>query len=474
MTPLFLHNTLSGKKEKLKPLALEVSPAKNEVTLYSCGPTVYDFAHIGNFRTFVMSDIIRRTLEYKGYTVKHAMNITDVDDKTIRRSQAEKISLEELTDKYEKFFWEDMQSLNNLRPTIVMGARAHIAAMIALISKLLEKEVAYVAHDGVYVNVLKVKKYGELAHIKKSDLHKVADETHSRIANDEYDKQDPRDFAVWKFSGDVSWDAPFGKGRPGWHIECSAMSMEALGKTIDIHTGGTDLIFPHHTNEIAQSESATGKTFVQYWVHGAFMNVNDEKMSKSKSNFYKIADLKEEQISPIAYRYWLLTSHYRSQINFSFDAVRAAQVALINLCNHIIEWQAEAALGDHISKDQKATEAKYRESFDLYISDDFNMPKAVALLWKIVKDTSITPGQKLSLALDFDAIFGLRLADLSQIQSSTSATKEIPVEITALAEARQAARLAKDFIKADALRIEVESRGYMIKDVGESFTIVER
>jgi len=331
--------------------------------MYNCGPTVYDFAHIGNFRTFIMSDTVRRVFEYEGFKMKQAMNITDVDDKTIRRSSEEGVTLAALTDKYEKFFWDDMASLNNLKPHKILSARGNVNEMIKMISVLLKKGIAYKTADGVYVSIDKVKNYGALAHLKN-----ISEESHEhgRIASDEYDKENPRDFAVWKFSANkdsaeedetVAWNAPFGCGRPGWHIECSAMSIKALGKTIDIHTGGVDLIFPHHTNEIAQSESATGETFVKYWIHGGFMNVEDEKMSKSKGNFLKLADLVAEQISPIAYRYWVLTSHYRSQVNFSFDAVRAAQTALFKLCEDIVRWgerlQYATSHRNHVESDKR-------------------------------------------------------------------------------------------------------------------------
>jgi cysteinyl-tRNA synthetase len=432
-----------------------------------------------------MDDIVRRVFDYKGYVVDQAMNITDVDDKTIRRSGEEGISLEALTDKYEKLFWQDMASLNILKPQHILSARGNIDTMIDLINVLLKKGVAYIAGDGVYVSVAKVKNYGELAHLK---LEK--NQNYERITNDEYDKENPRDFAVWKFSPDF-WDAPFGKGRPGWHIECSAMSMKVFGPTIDVHTGGVDLIFPHHTNEIAQSESATGKPFVRYWIHGGFMNVNDEKMAKSKGNFLKLSDLTVEHISPIAFRYWLLTSHYRPQVNFSFDAVSAAQTALFKLCQDVISW-AEAETDS--DKENPENIKKYKESFDIFISDDFNMPKAVALLWKVVKDPALSPAEKRFLALDFDKVFGLQLAKLSPVALTTDDTSEnsdssngldssktnqkikineIPAEIVALAEARQLARVARDFPKADALRLEIESRGYHVKDTEKGFKIIE-
>ena len=472
MTPISLHNTLSGKKEKFEPLVT------GRVGMYQCGPTVYDTAHIGNLRTFVFDDIVRRVFEYSGFAVTQVMNITDVDDKTIRRSGEEGVSLAELTSKYEALFLADIDTLNIRRPHHILSARAHVPDMISMISTLLERDVAYVAKDGVYLSIDKVKNYGALAKLKinaTTDTDAAANaKAHERIANDEYDKENPRDFAVWKFSEDqavkkdaeeISWDAPFGRGRPGWHIECSAMAVKALGDTIDIHTGGSDLIFPHHTNEIAQSEAATGKPFVHYWLHGGFMNVNDEKMAKSKGNFLKLSDLVENAIAPIAFRYWLLTSHYRSQVNFSLDAVQAAQTALFKLCEEIIVWPD----GGTISK-------KYQADFKKNIADDFNMPQAVATLWKMVKDSNTTDADKKTTVLDFDRVLGLRLSEISAIPSELDkgkTTTEIPPEIIALADAREVARVAKDWAQADALRAEIESRGYALKDTDKGPQIIE-
>jgi cysteinyl-tRNA synthetase len=466
-----IHNTLSGKKEPFEPIKKKV------VTMYNCGPTVYDYAHIGNFRTFVMSDIVRRVFSYEGYRVIQAMNITDVDDKTIRRSREEGVSLEALTEKYEGLFWEDMKSLDILRPHKILGARAHVKDMIRLIQALMKKGIAYKAADGIYVSINKVKNYGELAHLDTKKTDTAGDNhEHGRIANDEYDKEDSRDFAVWKFETtgrDIAWDAPFGRGRPGWHIECSAMAMKALGATIDIHTGGSDLIFPHHTNEIAQSESATEKTFVHYWIHGGFMNVEDEKMSKSKGNFLKLSDLVAEQVSPIAFRYWLLTSHYRSQVNFSFDAVRAAQTALFKLCEDIVRWSEEEK-SEKKRKKKTLPNEMYAKEFEAAITDDFNMPQAVAVMWKAAKDPSLSPAEKKATILDFDTVLGLRLSEISSIaDSKKNPRKEVPPEVTALAEARSAARLAQEWPKADALRTEIESRGFAVKDTDTGFVIEE-
>jgi cysteinyl-tRNA synthetase len=452
-----LYNTLSGQKEEFKPLI------KGHLGMYNCGPTVYDHAHIGNLRAYVFSDTVRRVFEYNNYKVLQVMNITDVDDKTIRRSKEKGISLSELTRHYETLFLSDIHSMNILTPHKLLRATDHIEDMINMISVLLENDVAYQSKDGIYFSIGKFKDYGKLAKLK------LTDEVRERISNDEYEKENPRDFALWKFwteeDGDVVWDAPFGKGRPGWHIECSAMSIKALGPTFDIHTGGTDHIFPHHTNEIAQSEASTGKHFVNYWMHGAFMNVNDAKMAKSKNNFYKLADLEEMGISPLAYRYWLLTSHYRSQVNFTEEAVKGAQNAFIRLVEAFL--RLKETVHEHIHA--SATPRDYKGEFFAKINDDFNMPEAVALTWDLIKDHTVEAQEKVALMLDFDKVLGLGLQGVMNTIEG-----EIPAEITLLAEAREEARKNKEFDKADALRKEIESRGFEIKDTDESFKLSKK
>jgi cysteinyl-tRNA synthetase len=451
---IYLHNTLSGKKELFKPIKPGV------VGMYHCGPTVYDAAHIGNFRTFVMSDILRRVFEYNDYAVTQVMNITDVDDKTIRRAREEKKSLTDLTRHYEKVFLDNLHSLNILTPTKLLRATENIDGMISLVQKLLEKDFAYKTDDGIYMSIEKVKGYGELARLD------LATEKKSRIASDEYDKESPQDFALWKFKkpddGENHWSAPFGDGRPGWHIECSAMAMEALGSTIDIHTGGTDLIFPHHTNEIAQSESATGKKFAHYWLHGGFMNVKDEKMSKSKGNFLKLADLENASISPLAFRYWLLTAHYRSLVNFSLEAVSGAQNAYIRLVEAFMGWKSDVP---------GSIDVDFQGKFKAAINDDLNMPEAIALAWQLVKDHHMSPADKRATMLDFDRVFGLGLAAVDTMDDSPVSIESLPPEIFALSEARQDARTEKDWQKADALRVEIESRGYSVKDTDDGAII---
>jgi cysteinyl-tRNA synthetase len=446
-----IFNTMSGKKEDFIPII------PNKVSMYHCGPTVYDTAHIGNLRTFVMNDIVRRVFEYSGFTVDQAMNITDIDDKTLRKASEEGLPLKEISERYEKLFLEDMKSLRILTPHHTLRATENIEEMITLISILIEKGVAYPSSDGIYLSIGMVKNYGALARLKL-DGH-----TEARVGTDEYEKENPRDFALWKFGdGENTWPALFGRGRPGWHIECSAMAIKALGETFDIHTGGTDLIFPHHVNEIAQSETATGKPFAKYWIHGGFMNIDDAKMAKSKGNFFKLQDLEDESISPLSFRYWLMTSHYRSPVNFTFDAVRASQNAFIKLVGHVMEWGEVGGVDE-----------KYKKKFLELIQDDFDMPGAIALVWELVKDKEISNSVKKATVIDFDRVLGLGLSDLKPLPKENV---EIPEEITALAEVRSEARKAKDWQKADAVRVEIEERGYEVIDTEGSpdFIVKER
>ncbi|MBP9701731.1 MAG: cysteine--tRNA ligase, partial [Candidatus Pacebacteria bacterium] len=373
---LELYNSLTKSKEIFTPLV----PGK--VGMYHCGPTVYDTAHIGNLRTYVFNDVLRRSFEYLRYEVKQVMNITDVDDKTVKNSQAQGIRLDVFTKKYTDLFLSDLEKLNIEKPHLLPLATEYIKEMVEMIGALLEKNIAYVSNDGVYMSIGLVKNYGALAGIK------LTDEVQSRINNDEYEKENPRDFALWKFhaesDGEVVWPAPFGDGRPGWHIECSAMSIKNLGETFDVHTGGIDLMFPHHVNEIAQSESATGKKFVNYWLHGAFINVNDAKMAKSKGNFLKLSDLEENQISPLAYRYWLLTSHYRTQVNFTLEAVEAGQNAFIRLAHHVAEWGTPGEVSEG-----------YKKMFIAALEDDIDMPRALALAHELSHDETLSDADKL-------------------------------------------------------------------------------
>ncbi|MBM3304085.1 MAG: cysteine--tRNA ligase, partial [Candidatus Aenigmarchaeota archaeon] len=320
------HNTASRKKEAFKPIQ------ESEVRIYTCGPTVYSFAHIGNMRSYVFADILHRFLKWKGFRLNHVMNITDVDDKTIRDSRREGASLKEFTERYTKAFFEDLGTLNIERVEHYPRATEHIAEIVRLVEALLSKGYAYKGDDAIYFSIAKFKDYGRMAHLDMKGLKAGA-----RVSHDEYDKEHVSDFALWKFwdeqDGDVFWDTPVGKGRPGWHIECSAMSMKYLGHSLDIHTGGVDLIFPHHQNEIAQSETATGKKFVRYWMHNEHLLVNGKKMAKSAGNFYTLRDLIKKGNKPDAIRYLLLASHYRQKLNLTDEGLKAAAQAVERLAD---------------------------------------------------------------------------------------------------------------------------------------------
>ncbi len=444
---LSFYNTLTRQKEEFKPITPGV------VSMYHCGPTVYGYAHIGNIRAFILDDILRRTFEHLGYEVRQAMNITDVDDKTIKRSMDEGIKLSELTAKYEKAFLDDLAALNVKKPPQLPRATENVGLMIKLIQTLLDKDVAYKGSDGIYFSINKYKKYGDLAKIS------LGNETRERIKNDEYDKENPQDFALWKFytenDGDIVWDASFGKGRPGWHIECSAMSMNAFGETFDIHTGGVDLIFPHHENEIAQSEMATGKTFVNLWMHNNFILVDDKKMSKSLQNFYTLADIAKNGIEPLAYRYWLLTAHYRTLVNFTWEASLGARNAFEKLKSFVAELP-----------DGGKVDIAYKAEFESFISDDLDTPKVIALLWELVRDPEVLPENKKMTILCFDEVLGLNLKNLR--------LEEIPKDIMELAKKREAAREEKNWRLSDELRHNIEAMGYELKDTENGFKVIKK
>lgn len=444
MAVIKLHNTLSGEKEEFKPLT------SGMVGIYSCGPTVYDRIHIGNLRAFLFPDILRRMFEFNNYKVNLIRNITDVDDKTIKRSLEEHVSLSELTQKYEALYLEDLEKMNVLSPSLSPRATDHINDMISLIERLLKKEIAYKASDGIYFSIAKSKQYGKLA-----GLNFDAIELKERIANDEYDKESPQDFALWKFwseaDGNNFWDVSLGKGRPGWHIECSAMSTKFLGDTFDIHTGGIDLIFPHHTNEIAQSEGASGKPLAHYWLHNGHILVDGKKMAKSAKNFYTLKDLEEKNIAPLAFRYWLLTAHYRTLVNFTLEAVQGSQEALRRLVTTLSTFD-----------DDGAQQKEYIEKCTHFINDDLDTPRAVALIWELLKDTSISDADKKATILAFDKVLGLNLKE--QIASTHF---KISKEIKELLDSREKAREEKNYTKADELRKAISEAGYEIKDTDE-------
>ena len=447
--PIRFYNTLSREKEFFVPL----NPT--EVRFYSCGPTVYNYPHIGNYRAYIFADTIKRVLRYEGYDVKHIMNLTDVDDKTIRDSQKAGKSLKDFTEFYTEEFYKDIQSLNILPPIKFTRATEYIGQMVEIIKKLLEKRLAYKSPDGsVYYDIKKFKDYGKLSHIVLSEQKENAS---GRIKTDEYEKDNAQDFALWKAwdanDGDVFWETKLGKGRPGWHIECSAMSMAELGEQIDIHTGGVDNMFPHHENEIAQSEGATGKKFVKYWMHNEWVLVDSKKMAKSFKNFYTLRDVVEKGVNPLAYRLWLLMSHYRSRVNFTWEALEGAETALKRLYTLYLD------LGDLGGAISESNRIKFKE----YLDDDLDTPRALTVFWDVLKDGKMANADKKATLLDFDKVLGLGLKELRK--------EQIPEEIRKLADEREEARKKKDFRKSDELREKINYLGYEMKDMENGYKI---
>lgn len=446
------YNTLTHKKEKFTPLN------KKDVLFYSCGPTVYNYPHIGNYRAYIFADTLKRVLLYGGYKVKHIMNLTDVDDKTIRNSQKEGKTLREFTEFYTEEFFKDIKTLNIIEPTKFTKATDYIHEMVEIVKKLLEKGLAYKSEDGcVYFKINKFKNYGKLSGLV---LENQKENASGRIKTDEYEKDNAQDFALWKAwdekDGAVFWETSLGKGRPGWHIECSAMSMANLGEEIDIHTGGVDNIFPHHENEIAQSEGATGKHFVKYWMHNEWVLVDQKKMAKSEKNFYVLKDLTDKGVNPLAYRFWLLMANYRTRVNFVWEALEGAETALKRLYNlYLGLGPSSPASKEDVGKVNKA----YQNKFKIFLEDDLETPRALTLLWDIFKDETISNADKKATVLDFDKVFGLGFADLK--------TEEIPKEVQSLVQEREEARKNKDFKKSDELRKKINSLGYEVKDLTE-------
>jgi cysteinyl-tRNA synthetase len=460
---LKLFNTLTRSVQEFAPL----DPAGKKIGLYCCGPTVYDFAHIGNWRTFVFADLVRRTLEFSGYEVKHVMNITDVEDKIIQRVRENKTTLREFTGKFETAFLDDLKALGCREPHQKPRATEHIPEIIALIEKLVARGVAYQAADGsVYFSIEKYRgcgcRYGQLLKLNLDEMR-----AGERVAADEYEKESVADFALWKarmpYDGDVFWPSPFGEGRPGWHIECSAMSIKALGETFDLHLGGEDLKFPHHEDEIAQSEGATGKPFVKFWLHGAHLLVEGKKMSKSLGNFFTLRDLLAKGFTGREVRYLLLTAHYRETFNFTLDGLAGAKTALARIDECVGKLRERAASSKAKGEGPKPEEALV-ERFTAALADDLNISAAWASVFEWVRemnkriaDNSLSPeaaGVALTAWAKVDSVLGV----------GEKAETEVPAEIQALAEARTAAKQAKDFKRADAIRDELKTKGWVIED----------
>lgn len=440
-----LYNTLTRKKEAFKPIK------KGQVGMYSCGPTVYNRAHIGNLRTTIFNDILKRVFLHNNFKVNHVMNITDVDDKTIKASQQAKTSLKDFTRKYEGIFFSDTNELNVIKPSVILRATENIEEMIKIIKKLMKKGYAYKTSDGIYYSIKKFKSYGKLANLQKIKSSK------SRILQDEYDKSNAQDFALWKFytneDGSVFWETNIGKGRPGWHIECSAMSMKILGEHFDIHTGGQDLIFPHHTNEIAQSQAATGKKFANYWLHSGMLTMKEGKMSKSLGNIFTLEDIKKDY-NPLHFRYLCLLTYYRKPLNFTLENLDAAKNAYERLKRKIIELKKEEHKGEDNAK-------LYHSKFHKAINDDINIPKALQIFLEALDDFDFNPKKKLELLEHFDSVLGLNIKDMHET------TLIIPKDVQALIDSRERLRKNKLWAEADIIRERIKEKGYLISDTSQ-------
>ncbi|MEK6915458.1 MAG: cysteine--tRNA ligase [Nanoarchaeota archaeon] len=443
---LRLYNTLTRNKDKFVPIK------KNNVGMYSCGPTVYAPQHIGNFRTALLADFLKRILLYNKYKVKHIVNFTDVDDKIINATRKEGIGLKKLTSKYENIFLKDLDSLNIVRPTKFLRATENIDSMVKMIQNLIKKGYAYEANDGIYFSISKFKDYGLIA-----GLNRVTN-VKERVRSDEYDKTNPQDFALWKFysndDGEVYWNTPIGKGRPGWHIECSAMSTKALGDSFDIHTGGMDLIFPHHANEIAQSEGCNGKKFVNYWIHGGMLNLKEGKMSKSLGNIYTITDLRDKGFEPLCYRYLCLQTHYRKPLEFSFDSLEASKNALARIERKVINLRNENSNGN-------AGVSDYEKLFFDAINDDVNMPQALEVFWSLLDDTDVNSKVRLKTLVKFDNVLGLGIKEMNEKKV------KIPKGVNELVKKREVARKNRDWNLSDKLRDELVELGFSVEDTSE-------
>ena len=458
--PIYLYNTETSSLQVFEPLSL------NKVSLYSCGPTVYDFIHIGNLRPYVMVDILKRTLEFNGYTVENTINLTDFghltddgdagEDKMMKGLKREGLpvtlaAMRELSNQYIDAFYDDCDALRINAPTHWSRASDYVEAQIRLVETLEGKGYTYETSDGVYFDIQKFPKYGRLGNI---DLEKLKSGARVEVNKE---KHHPADFAVWK-KGLLGWDSRWGKGFPGWHIECSAMAIATLGKSIDIHTGGIDHIPVHHNAEIAQSECATGKPFVKYWLHSAFITIDNSKIGKSLGNAINLRHLIDRGFSGEDYRYWLLTSHYRSPVNFSFEALSGAKQALFRLRRYVYEdYQQKAGKPD----------IKYITKFKTHLNHDLDTPAAIALLWQVTKDDNLDRETKCATIHEMDSILdiGLRAPLTDGVRTlGVIANNEVPKEVKELVARREAARIARNWLQADTLREALNLKGYSVED----------
>lgn len=461
---LRIYNTLTRQKEEFKPLK------EGKVTMYSCGPTVYSYAHIGNLRTYIFMDIFRRTLKYDGYKLKGVMNITDVghllsdgdegEDKMAKAAREQKKTPWEIAEFYTNYFFEDFKKLNIGKPEVISKATDHIQEMIKDVQTLIDKGYAYEIDDGIYYDISKFPEYGKLSRLSLEDQQAGARvEVNSQ-------KRHPADFAVWKKADPqhiMQWESPWGMGYPGWHIECSTMSRKYLGSHFDIHTGGVDAIPVHHENEIAQNEALEDGKTVNYWVHSEFMLVDNGKMSKSLGNVYRIDQLEEKGYCALDYRYFCLNAHYRKKLNFTFEGMDGAKTSYARLLNVLYQHK----VGQNAADENKL--AEYKRQFDEAINDDLNIPLALGVVWTMIKE----PKSKAvyDLALEFDKVLGL---SLDKAKPSETQEEQIPEDIRVIAEERYQAKKNRDFAKADELRNKLSELGYTVADSKDGYTVTSK
>ncbi len=457
-----IYNTLTRKKEELVPLT------DGEVRIYACGPTVYNFIHIGNARPLCVFDTLRRYLEYRGYKVKFVQNFTDVDDKLIKKANEEGVTVPAVAERFIAEYWTDADGMNVRRATVHPRATENIDGILDIIKTLVEKGYAYATESGdVYFRARKFDEYGKLSHQPIDDL-----ESGARIGVGE-EKEDPLDFALWKGAkpGEPFWESPYGKGRPGWHIECSAMSRRYLGDTFDIHCGGQDLIFPHHENEIAQSECCTGVTFARYWMHNGYLNIDNRKMSKSLGNFFTVREI-SEKYGYEAVRYLMLSAQYRSPINFSQEVIEACVSSLERMytCRDNLDFAIANAAG--AADTLKAQCDKRRAEFIAAMDDDLNTADAISAIFELVRDVNSAKDQSGQTLVYAASVFDELTGVLGLVYNRKKS--DIPQEIVDMANERTAARKAKDFARADALRDEIAARGYLLEDTAEGPKITKK
>jgi cysteinyl-tRNA synthetase len=468
MTDIRFHNTLTNRLEVLAPVH------KGEVRIYTCGPTVYDFAHIGNFRTFVFQDILRRFLLSRGLRVLQVMNLTDVDDRIIQKAAEAGTTIREYTEKFIGAFLQDMSALNLQAPEEIVRATDHVEDMVDLIERLQKKGLTYASEGSIYYRIAKFPEYGKLSKIDVGGMKAGA-----RVDNDRYEKDDARDFALWKAPkpGEHFWETRIGPGRPGWHIECSAMAMKYLGETLDIHTGGVDLTFPHHENEIAQSEAATGHPFAKMWMHAEHLIIDGEKMSKSLGNFFTLRDLFAKGQKPSAIRYLLLSVPYRRQLNFTSDSLKQAEASVERLRNFVARLKAEKFAGGSNAKIEKVA-AEAEEDFDAGLADDLNTAFSLAAIFDMVREvnTAMDRGEflqqdapRIVAAMEkFDAILGVLVGDdadkLAKVGFFPRQPRLPAEDIEALIEQRNVAKKRRDFKKSDEIRQQLADSGILLED----------